>query len=101
MSSSNTINYLRSSQSTTPIFVLLDINMPKKNGHEVLIELKKDKKLKTIPVCMFSNSDLEKDVYTAYDHCASMYIKKPAGIDNLKRFVSNSVTMWFEFASIP
>lgn len=94
------LNYLRSQPKSSPILVLLDVNMPKKNGHEVLMELKQDEKLKTIPVCMFSNSDLEKDVHSAYSYCASMYIKKPASVENLKKFVSNSITMWFEFASM-
>lgn len=92
------LRYLHSDQSVKPILVLLDINMPKKNGHEILVEIKKDEKLKMIPVCMFSNSDLEKDVQDAYINCASMYVKKPSGVDNLKKFVSCCTTLWFEFA---
>ncbi len=94
------LEYLRSNQDAKPLLVLLDVNMPKKNGHEVLTEIKNDDKLKSIPVCMFSNSNLENDVAQAYNHCASMYVKKPAGVESLKKFISSLSIVWFEFASI-
>ncbi|MFT5285703.1 MAG: CheY-like chemotaxis protein [Planctomycetota bacterium] len=60
-----------------PDLVLLDINLPKKNGHEVLAEMRNDDSLRDIPVVVLTTSDHDSDVLRAYQHHANAYIQKP------------------------
>lgn len=68
-----------------PDLVLLDLNLPRKGGLEVLEELKADDDLKRIPVVVLTTSDAERDIIVSYDHYANAYIKKPVDFD---QFVS-------------
>src|SRR5258706_1879013 len=72
------LQLLRANRDQSPKVILLDLRMPGKNGQEVLEELKADNRFRRIPVCMFSNGDLEKDVCRSYELGASFYFKKPA-----------------------
>ena len=66
-----------------PDIILLDLNMPKKTGLEVLGEIKSDPKLKDIPVVILTNSKLEEDVRQAYESQANFYMVKPHDLDQL------------------
>ena len=65
----------------TPDLVLLDLNMPRKDGREVLKEVRGDERLKRIPIIILTTSDAEKDVLTAYGLNANAYIKKPVDME--------------------
>jgi chemotaxis family two-component system response regulator Rcp1 len=69
----------------TPDLILLDLNLPKKNGHEVLKEIKQDPRLKQIPVVVVSSSEKKNDIGQAFDLRADCYISKPV---DLNRFVA-------------
>jgi len=84
-----------------PGLILLDINMPKKNGFEVLEEIKSDPNLKQIPVVMLTTSDREADIVKSYATGASSFITKPVGFENLKKVVEQIGLYWAVVAKIP
>jgi chemotaxis family two-component system response regulator Rcp1 len=73
-----------------PDLILLDLKMPKKNGFEVLADIKADELLRRIPVVVFTTSDAPEDILRAYDLQASCYITKPADLEEFER-VMNSI----------
>ncbi len=81
------LNYLRGQggflQAGQPDLILLDLNMPKMTGQEVLAEIKSDPNLKEIPVVVLTNSKLDADVQKAYESQANFYIVKPTDLDEL------------------
>ncbi len=77
-----------------PDVILLDLNMPRKNGFEVLDEVKEDDRLKTIPVILFTTSELETDVAQAYERGASTFITKPVGFDALVQTLEDLGRYW-------
>ncbi|MEO6629923.1 MAG: response regulator, partial [Aquihabitans sp.] len=70
-----------------PDLVLLDLNLPRKGGLEVLAEMKADPMLRRIPVVILTTSEAEKDIITSYDHHANAYIKKPVDFDQFVKVV--------------
>ena len=93
------LHALRSAPRGLPKVILLDLRMPGKSGQEVLSELKSDPSLRAIPVCAFSNGDVQSDICECYERGASFYFKKPAGLDDLKKFADAFNTIWFQVAS--
>lgn len=83
--------------STRPDLVLLDINLPRISGHEVLQAVKADEKLRDIPVVMLSSSTADRDVERSFDLDANGYIPKPFDIDGFKRVVSEVEKLWTAF----
>jgi len=79
-----------------PDLILLDLNMPKLNGHEVLAEIKKDEQLKRIPVVILTTSEDEKDVLTSYNQYASSYIVKPVSLEKFINVVATFKDYWLE-----
>jgi CheY-like chemotaxis protein len=77
-----------------PDVILLDLNMPKMNGFEVLQEVKRDEFLRGIPVVMFTTSELEEDIAKAYEHGASTFFTKPADFDELVRTLEDFGRYW-------
>jgi two-component system response regulator len=78
------IDFLRDrAPGSFPDLVLLDLNLPRKSGAEVLVEIKGDRRLKRIPVVILTSSRSERDVNTAYDSGANSYLRKPADLDHL------------------
>lgn len=71
--------------SKTPNLILLDLNLPKKDGREVLKEIKTDCKLKLIPVIVLTNSNDDNDVFESYGHYANAYLIKPTDFDKFNR----------------
>ena len=87
--------------SLTPDLILLDLNLPKKNGHEVLEEIKKDPSLKFTPVVILTSSDADKDILLAYNLNANCYIKKPVDLNQLLRIVKAIDNFWLEIVKLP
>lgn len=85
----------------TPDLVLLDLNMPKKSGHEVLEEVKSDPELKTIPVVVLTSSAAEEDIVKSYQHHANCYVTKPVGLDGLIEVVTKIEDFWFSVVKLP
>ncbi|KXK53269.1 MAG: response regulator receiver protein [Chlorobi bacterium OLB5] len=84
-----------------PDIVLLDINLPKKNGFEVLESIKNDPELKKIPVIMLSSSSSEEHVIKSYDLNANCYVTKPVDFDEYIRAVKIIEDFWFQMAKLP
>jgi len=84
-----------------PELVLLDINLPKKNGLEVLSEIKADSALRRIPVVILSSSDSEQDILKGYALHANAYITKPASLDQFAQVVRSIQDFWLEIARLP
>ena len=85
----------------TPGLILLDINMPKKNGFEVLHELKADPALMHIPVVMLTTSDSEADIVKSYAKGACSYITKPMDFDKLREVIRHFALYWALVARVP
>lgn len=83
-----------------PDLILLDINMPKKNGHEVLDDIKSSKSLKSIPVIMMSSSESENDITQSYKLHANSYISKPKNINQYHKIGNAIIGFWFSIASL-
>ncbi len=84
-----------------PDVILLDLNMPKKDGREVLKELKNDENLKHIPVLVLTNSASDKDILTAYKLGANCYLKKPIGLDEFANLLKSIDKFWFNLVKLP
>lgn len=93
------MNYLNKS-TENPNVVFLDLNMPVKSGIECLIEIKREEKLKNIPVIIYSTSSAEKDIEDTFDFGASVYIKKPNDFSELKNVLFNVLQMDWENHSV-
>jgi two-component system, chemotaxis family, response regulator Rcp1 len=84
-----------------PHFLLLDLNLPRKSGHEVLREIKEDDQLRTIPVMVLSTSQDPTDLRAAYNNYANCYLIKPADLDEFFRMVSTLESFWLGTAALP
>ncbi|HUG19775.1 MAG TPA: response regulator [Planctomycetaceae bacterium] len=80
--------------SPRPDVVLLDLKLPKMDGHEVLAEIKRDPDLRLIPVVIMTTSDAESDRELAYEHHANSYVVKPADFDKLCKLVDDLSLYW-------
>ena len=84
-----------------PDLILLDLNLPKKSGHEVLDEIKADEKLKRIPVIVLTTSSADQDVTRAYDAHANCYITKPIDLDQFLKAMKAIEEFWFTVVKLP
>ena len=84
-----------------PDLILLDLNLPKKNGREVLAEVKSDPALMRIPVVVLTTSHDEQDVHAAYEHHANCYITKPVDLEQFLRVVRSIEDFWFTVVRLP
>ena len=84
-----------------PDILLLDVNLPKKNGHEVLEYIKSDVRLKHIPVIMLSTSSSQADILKSYCHHANCYITKPVDADRLVNVIEQVQYFWISIAKLP
>jgi len=87
--------------ATIPDLVLLDINLPKKNGHEVLQYIKENEKLKHIPVIMLTTSSSERDIDLTYSNHANCYITKPSDVNEYIEALSATVHFWLNICKLP
>lgn len=85
----------------TPDLILLDLNMPRKTGREVLKELKADPKLRRIPVTVLTISQAEEDVLQAYNLHANSYIIKPLDINKFIDVIKSIEYFWFSIVTLP
>lgn len=84
-----------------PGLILLDLNMPRKDGREALAEIKADPVLRRIPVVVFTTSKAEEDVLRSYDLGVSSFISKPLTYESLVRLVETLSSYWFEAVRLP
>lgn len=84
-----------------PGFILLDLNMPKKDGREVLKEIKEDPRFKKIPVIVFTTTKNENEINRCYELGANTYVVKPVGFENLVKTIEDIRSYWFKTAQIP
>ena len=85
----------------TPDVILLDLNLPKKDGREVLLEIKSDPNFKTIPVIILTISSDERDILKSYSHYANCYITKPIDFNEFINVVKTIENFWFTIVKIP
>jgi CheY-like chemotaxis protein len=88
-------------RDTRPHLILLDLNLPKKNGLEVLEEIKADPELRLIPVIMLTTSSSARDIAACYDRGVNCYVVKPLELDDFTRLVQEINRFWFEVARLP
>ncbi len=87
--------------ATTPDLVLLDINMPKMNGHEVLKKIKSNPDTRHIPVIMLTTSSSEMDVMKSYQCHANCYITKPVDVNDFLEVISTIENFWISIVQLP
>ncbi|MEM6841669.1 MAG: response regulator [Bacteroidota bacterium] len=85
----------------TPDIIILDLNLPKKDGREVLEEIKADEKLKRIPVVVLTTSSAEEDIFRSYKLHANCYITKPLDFDQFAKIVASIEDFWFTIVKLP
>jgi len=93
--------YEDAAAAPTPSLILLDLNMPRKDGREALAEIKADPVLRRIPVVVLTTSKAEEDVMRSYDLGVSSFISKPVTYDALVRLVETISHYWFETVELP
>jgi two-component system, chemotaxis family, response regulator Rcp1 len=91
----------RHAQATRPDLILLDLNLPKKSGREVLEEIKADPELKRIPVVVLTVSKAEQDVLKSYNLHANCYITKPVDLDQFIDVVQSIEDFWLTVVMLP
>jgi two-component system, chemotaxis family, response regulator Rcp1 len=84
-----------------PSLILLDLNMPKKDGRQVLREIKADPELRRIPVVIMTSSQAEEDIVRAYDEHANCYVRKPVDFGQFHQVVKTIQNFWFAAVELP
>ncbi len=84
-----------------PDIILLDLNMPRKDGREVLAEIKADPKLRFIPVVVLTTSEAENDIVKSYELHANCYITKPVDLDKFTKIVHTIEDFWLQVVKLP
>lgn len=92
-------DYKNPDHAPRPGLILLDLNMPRKNGHEALQEIKQHPDLKRIPVIILTTSQAEKDIASSYVQGANSYIAKPVSFENLVRIMETIGSYWLEIVT--
>ena len=88
-------------EAPRPDLILLDLNLPKKDGREVLQEIKADDQLKRIPVVVLTTSEADEDILRSYDLAANCYITKPVDLDQFIRVIKTIETFWLTIVKLP
>lgn len=88
-------------QATRPDLILLDLNLPKKDGRGVLAEIKQDPKLRRIPVVILTTSQAEQDILKSYELHANCYITKPVDLDQFITVVKSIEDFWLTIVKLP
>ncbi|RYU95361.1 response regulator [Emticicia agri] len=86
---------------TMPDLILLDVNLPKMNGHEVLTAIKSNENTKHIPVIMLTTSSSEKDIYQSYKNYVNCYITKPIDAGDFLKVVASIEHFWISIVTLP
>ncbi len=87
--------------ATRPDLILLDLNLPKMDGRELLAEIKEDPELKRIPVVILTTSKAEQDVLETYNLHANCYISKPIGLEQFVKVVRSIENFWLAIVKLP
>ena len=85
----------------TPDLILLDLNLPRKDGREVLTEIKADPMLRRIPVVILTTSEAEEDILRSYDLHANCYVTKPVDLDQFIKVVRSINDFWLQIVRLP
>jgi CheY-like chemotaxis protein len=93
--------YASPAEAPRPGLILLDLNMPKKDGREALREIKSDPELRQISVVVLTTSKAEEDIYSSYDSGASSFISKPVTFEGLVEVMKGLGRYWFEIVDLP
>lgn len=88
-------------KSPRPGLILLDLNMPRKDGREALQEIKSDARLRSIPVVVLTTSEAELDILRSYDLGVNAFVTKPVTFDDLARAIRVITDFWFELVRLP
>lgn len=88
-------------EAPAPDLVVLDLNLPRKDGREVLSDLKADSALGKIPVVVFTTSQANSDVTRSYELGANCYLRKPGNLPDFRAVVQSMADFWLGFASLP
>jgi len=91
----------RHAPAPEPDLILLDLNLPRMSGRDVLAAVKSDPRLKHIPVVVLTSSAAEEDVLRAYDHHANCYVVKPVDLDGLVTIIRSIDNFWLEIVALP
>ena len=84
-----------------PDLILLDLNLPKKDGREILMEIKRDKNLKSIPIVILSSSNAATDIRSTYDNYANCYVQKPINYDDYVEVINRIEEFWLLIVKMP
>ncbi|WP_111652655.1 response regulator [Actinoplanes lutulentus] len=95
------LEYLRGAGTKRPDLILLDLNMPRMGGREVLAEIKNDADLKTIPVVVLTTSQAELDVMASYNHHANAFVTKPLELEAFENAVRQINRFYGDIAVLP
>ncbi len=87
--------------ASRPDLILLDLNLPKMNGFEVLEQIKQDPHLKVIPVVVMTTSDAEEDILKSYERFANCYVTKPINFEQFTNIVQSIDNFWFSIVKLP
>jgi len=105
MDGEEALNYMRKigkhANAETPDLVLLDLNIPKRNGHSVLADIKADPILKRIPIIILTTSSAEQDILNTYDNHANCYIIKPVDFREFIKVVRTIEEFWLKIVRLP
>jgi len=93
--------YAQKSSAPRPGLILLDLNMPKKDGREALKEIKTNSYLRQIPIVVLTTSKADEDIYRTYDLGANSFITKPVTFESLVEVMRTIGKYWFEIAELP
>lgn len=93
--------YTDKSKAPRPGLILLDLNMPRKDGRETLMEIKTDPELRRIPVIVLTTSDAEEDVIRSYDLGVNSFIQKPVSFVEFIATVQQLTDYWFQLVRLP
>lgn len=90
-----------SSGVSLPDIILLDLNLPRKDGREILVEIKKDDNLKAIPVIVLTSSSEESDILMSYKGYANCFISKPVDLENFIKIIKSIENFWLTVVKLP
>ena len=94
-------SYEQPAESPRPGLILLDLNMPKKDGREALKEIKADPRLRSIPVVVLTTSQAEEDIYRTYEMGVNSFIIKPVSFEGLVETMKMLARYWFQIVELP
>jgi CheY-like chemotaxis protein len=94
-------NYADAKNAPRPGLILLDLNMPKKDGREALKEIKGDPDLRRIPIVVLTTSKAEEDIFRTYDLGVNSFITKPVSFERLVEIMKGLARYWFEIVELP